>query len=71
MKKDELIVKQQLEIEGLKQQIEEYDESMNNIHGELYNIGAPLNDNCDEFNFQQRKVMHRIGKQLIIKDDEF
>lgn len=70
MTKDELIVKQQLEIEGLKDQIKEYDTSMNYIHGELYNVGAPLNDNCDGFNFQQRKVMHRIGQQLILSDDE-
>ena len=66
MTKDELIAKQQLEIEGLKQTIEAYDKSMSWIYSYLYNVGAPLNDNCDGFNKVQRRVFHNISEHIIL-----
>ena len=71
MTKDELIVKQQLEIEELKKQEADFFSRMLSIYGELYNIGAPLNDNIDGFNAKQRKVFHRIGAHIILNDEEF
>lgn len=65
----ELITKQQLEIESLKQQIVDYNESMISIYHILYNIGAPLNDNVLQFNFEQRKVFHKIAKLLIMEGE--
>ena len=71
MTKDELIVKQQLEIEGLKGEIECYESSMFMIRGYLYNIGAPLNDNCEGFNKNQRRVFRNISDQLILTEHKF
>ncbi len=69
--KDKLIVKQQLEIEELKQRIVDYNECMIAINGLLFNIGAPLNDNILQFNNEQRKVLHKIARYLILeKEDE-
>jgi len=70
-KKNELIVKQQLEIEALKQQETDFYSRMLSIYGELYNIGAPLNDNIDGFTAKQKKVFHRIGTQILLNDEEF
>ncbi len=64
--KEKLIAKQQLEIESLKQQVVDYNECMTAIHGLLFNIGAPLNDNVLQFNQEQRRVLHRIADYLIL-----
>lgn len=55
MTKEELICKQQLEIEQYKITIEEYKKSMKEIKGRFYNIGQPLNDNVLGFNKDQIK----------------
>ena len=68
MNKDELITKQQLEIENLKQQVIDYNECMIAIYGLLFNIGAPLNDNVLGFNVEQRKVLHKIANYLILEE---
>lgn len=67
MTKDELIVMQQLEIEEYKQKIHEFENAKDAVRHELYNIGAPLNDNCNGFDFEQRKVLHRIAEHLDIR----
>ena len=55
MTKDELIAKQQLEIEEYKQMLEENTEIIKSLTGKFYNIGAPLNDNVLQFNKDQQK----------------
>lgn len=59
MNKDELISNQQLEIETLKESIEDLYCAMENIDGALYNIGAPLNDNILGFNHVQRQYLKK------------
>jgi hypothetical protein len=55
MTKDELIAKQQLQIEEYKQMLEENSEIIKSLTGKFYNIGAPLNDNVLQFNKDQQK----------------
>ncbi len=69
--KEKLIAKQQLEIENLKQQVLDYNECMIAIHGLLFNVGAPLNDNVLQFNQEQRRVLRRIADNLILEDGDF
>jgi hypothetical protein len=45
MTKDELIAKQQLEIEEFKEWFKENGETLSDVCGMLYNVGAPLNGN--------------------------
>ena len=42
MTKDELIAKQQLQIEEYKQMLEENSEIIKSLTGKFYNIGEPL-----------------------------
>jgi hypothetical protein len=53
MTKDELITKQQLEIENLKDLLKDVGLSVKYMHRNLYAIGAPLNDNCIGLNEEQ------------------
>ena len=55
MTKDELIAKQQLQIEEYKQMLEENSEIIKSLTGKFYNIGEPLNDNVLQFNKDQQK----------------
>ena len=55
MTKDELITKQQLEIEQYKQDEEENRNTLRSLEGMFYSIGAPLNDNILKFNNDQLK----------------
>lgn len=55
MTKDELITKQQIEIEDMKQMLIENSELKKEIIGKFYNIGQPLNDNNLQFNKEQHK----------------
>ena len=55
MTKDELIAKQQLQIEEMKASLEENKEIKKRLHGKFYNIGAPLNDNVLRLNNEQLK----------------
>lgn len=57
-----LIVKQQLEIESLKEVLKIQCKRQKAIHGVLYNIGAPLNDNVLQFSYEQRIPLHRIAR---------
>ena len=53
MKKDELIAKQQLEIEEYKEKLKENKELKRQIIGKFYNIGQPLNDNVLQMDKKQ------------------
>ncbi len=54
MTKDELITKQQLEIEDYKLKFAENSKLCTEIVGCFYNIGAPLNDNILQMNKEQK-----------------
>lgn len=64
MTKDQLIAKQQIEIEELKELIKRHKASVKKVYGLIYAIGAPLNDNVLQFNEKQMVVFHRIAKAL-------
>ena len=53
MTKDELITKQQLEIEEYKSQLIKNTEIGSEIKGKFYNMGQPLNDNILQMNKDQ------------------
>lgn len=55
MTKDELITKQQLQIEGYKEMFEENNKLRGELIGKFYNIGQPLNDNVLQMNSKQMK----------------
>jgi len=61
---NELIAKQQLEIEELKTKIEIADQCRKEIYGVLYCIGGPLNDNVDRYKMQQLKPFFKIAQIL-------
>jgi hypothetical protein len=60
MTKDELIAKQQLEIEDYKAQLIENTKIGLEIKGKFYNIGAPLNDNILQFNKDQMRWCFQV-----------
>lgn len=55
MTQEELITKQQLQIEEYKLAFEENRKLLRDIKGKFYNIGQPLNDNVLQFNPNQLK----------------
>ncbi len=55
MTKEELITKQQLQIEEYKEMLEENSNIIKSLIGKFYNIGQPLNDNILNFNKEQHK----------------
>jgi len=61
MTKDELISKQQIEIEELKQEAKYKKQSFENIYNILYSVGAPLNDNILGFKKEQLTPFFRIS----------
>ena len=61
MTKDELIAKQQLEIESLKRELDGWEETRQIMHNQLYGIGAPLNDNVLNFSKEQLKWFFNIS----------
>jgi hypothetical protein len=60
MTKDELIAKQQLQIEDYKARLIENTKIGREIKGKFYNIGQPLNDNILQFNKDQIKWCFQI-----------
>lgn len=60
MTNEELITKQQTEIEELKERNQSMNEALREISGKLTNIGGPLNDNRLEFNREQRALLWEI-----------
>lgn len=55
MTRDELITKQQLEIEESRAALNDNAQILDKLHGQFYAIGAPLNDNVLQFNKEQMK----------------
>lgn len=55
MTKDELITKQQLQIEEYEEIFENNKKLEKEISGKFYNVGQPLNDNVLLMNEAQRK----------------
>lgn len=60
MTKDELIAKQQLELEELKEQVKNKNAGLRDIHLQLISIGGPLNDNMDRYTPKQLLRFQRI-----------
>ena len=60
MTKDELIAKQQLEIEELNIICTAQKRALEQINNNLICIGGPLNDNVDLYTPQQKKRFFRI-----------
>ena len=64
MTKDELIAKQQLEIEGYKSKLIENTEIARQIRCKFYSVGAPLNENILQFNKEQLKWCFQVVQLL-------
>jgi hypothetical protein len=62
MTREELIVRQQLQIEEYKQMLQENSEIIKTIKGRFYNIGQPLNDNILEFNKEQMAWCFKVAE---------
>lgn len=60
MTKEELITKQQLQIEEFKENFEENSRIQSEIIGKFYNIGQPLNDNKLQMNKDQKRWCQRV-----------
>ena len=60
MTKEELITKQQLQIEYLKQELKDHKMAFKNIRGIIYCIGGPLNDNKLRFSSKQLMIFSKI-----------
>ena len=56
----ELVAKQQLEIENLKEKLQRALEDKESIVMELVCIGGPLNDNKLKYTQEQLKILFRI-----------
>ena len=64
MTKDELIVKQQLEIERLHKEESEHQVAIDKVHRILFCIGGPLNDNKRGYTREQLGDFFRIKDAL-------
>ena len=64
MTQEELITKQQLEIERYKQIFKEDKSSLLLLLGNFYSIGAPLNDNMLSFNKDQLLWCSKIAQEI-------
>lgn len=54
-----------LRILELEDTLKDYKQSMENIHGLLFSIGGPLNDNIYCYNKKQLNLLFRINDELI------
>lgn len=61
MNKDQLIAKQQLEIEDLKEKLTNAINNAKLISQQMYNVWWPLNDNRLQFNLEQRNFLRNIA----------
>lgn len=62
MNKEELIVKQQIDIEDMKIDIDAMQKAFQIIYDSCYAVGMPLNDNVLDFNKQQRDFLRKIAR---------
>ena len=62
-----MITKESLALKVLEMEevIKMHEESYKNIHGILYSIGGPLNDNVLQYTNKQLKTFFRISEELI------
>lgn len=71
MTRNDLITKQQLEIETLKRQVKEYKENCGTIQDIIYCIGGPLNDNKLGFSHKQQMTFFQIMEHVNIPTEDF
>ncbi len=64
MTKDELITKQQLQLEEYKKMLGENSATIQSLTGKFYNIGQPLNDNVLQFNKDQQKWCFEVASLI-------
>lgn len=64
MTKDELIVKQQLELEELRAELAELKSSIQRANLIMICIGGPLNDNSLKYTKEQMADFFRIQREL-------
>ena len=64
MTKDELITKQQLQIESLKQREIEFIQAASSVIISIVCVGAPLNDNVLGYTHKQLKIFFDIKYKL-------
>jgi len=64
MTKEELIVKQQLEIENYKEIFKSNKEIIDSLYMDFYAIGRPLNDNILNFNREQLIWCWNVDKKI-------
>jgi hypothetical protein len=64
MTKDQLIAKQQLEIEMLKEESKRHAEACDEVHRIIYCIGGPLNDNKLGYTREQMRDFWAIKEAL-------
>jgi len=62
MTKEQLIVKQAMEIERLREKLVVRDEALQHVYNVLHCIGAPLNDNKSGLSPQQLQIFHRLAE---------
>ena len=65
-KEIELIAKQQLEIQDLKDCLNILEENIAGVSTLLFSVGGPLNDSLQKYTFEQRKPFHQIARILAI-----
>lgn len=61
MTKDELITKQQLELEEQRELLSQYKLGYSNIYGIIFCIGGPLNDNKLMYSHKQLSTFSEIA----------
>lgn len=64
MTKDQLIAKQQLEIEMLTEESKQHTDACDEVRGILFCIGGPLNDNKLGYTKEQMQDFWRIKEAL-------
>jgi hypothetical protein len=64
MTKDELIAKQQIEIEELNEENQSFRKARGRALGHIYCIGGPLNDNKLGYSKAQMVTFARIAEEL-------
>jgi len=63
---EQVIARQAIEIESMKEKLAEYKSAMEGIHGGLFNIGAPLNDNVRGYTRSQLTPFFWIAEKIDI-----
>ena len=61
MTKEELITKQQLKIEDLKEELKNSKDAMENINSILFSVGGLLNDRSIGMNKEQLDLLRQIS----------